>query len=103
VDAAGSTGTETDSGADAEPPVIRMRFANVSPTTMPLDVCMRDTGASTFTAQPLLRAKGVTSGLPYGRITDCFDLGTPRTLDFEFVEASTQACSPPIRGYIGSL
>jgi hypothetical protein len=80
-----------------------MRFVNVSPTTAPLDICMRDAGASTFTAQPLLRAKGVTSGLPYGSITDYFDLGTPRTLDFEFVEAGTQTCSPPIRGYVGNL
>jgi hypothetical protein len=63
---------------------------------------MREAG-STFAGEPLLRARGVTTGLPYGSITDYLDLGQPRTLDFEFVEASTGSCAPPIRGYLGNL
>ena len=96
-------GLGTDSAADAGPPVLRLRFVNLSPTTAPLDICMRETGAPAFTGTPLLRKGGVTTGLPYGSMTDYLDLGAPRTLDFEFVESSTTTCSPPIRGALGNL
>jgi hypothetical protein len=39
-------------------------------------------GTASFTAQPLLRAKGITTGLPYGSITDYFDLDPTQTLVF---------------------
>jgi hypothetical protein len=80
-----------------------MRFVNVSPTPPPLDICVRETGAPAFTGVPLLRAKGVTTGLPYGSITDYFDLDPTKLYDFEFVESSAVTCAPPVHGFDGSL
>jgi hypothetical protein len=76
---------------------------NVSPTTLPLDICVRVTGAASFANPPLLRGRGITTGLPYGSITDYFDLDTTKVYDFEFVESGTASCAPPLRGYIGNI
>lgn len=100
---AGTSDARADGAIVVSPPGT-IRFVGVAPGAPPLDVCVKLTSDSSYTAPPALAAHGVTTGLPYRSITPYWDFGLDpqKFYDFEFVAASAHACAPPLYGAIGT-
>jgi hypothetical protein len=64
---------------------------------------MRETGTTSY-GSPILRANGVTTGLPFGSQSKYIDLGlsASKYYDFVYTVASTASCTPSAYGFIGT-
>jgi hypothetical protein len=84
----------------------QIRFVNLAPASVPLDLCVKKTGTANYPATPILQGSGVAAGVPYlsqSAYVDVAISAPPDTYDFVIVAGSANNCDPPWYGAFGSV